>query len=313
MTAVLRNAGWMDLPPVEALCATEFRQLVENARDVVLVTEAEPLDEPGPRIVYVNRAFTELTGYTPEEVLGRSPRFLQRPGETDPGTIHEIRQLLESHTDFHGAILNFGKDGTPYWLDIRIFPLTDDEGRITHFAAIERDITARTLAELELRKAALQDPLTGLLNRRGFHHVVARSWGSLDRPSGAVMMVDLDGFKGVNDTAGHPVGDMVLATVGRALMQSKRDGDFAARLGGDEFALVLPGATPDEARRIAERIRRIAAQAMVESGLPVSPTVSIGVATKGSNANLDEMVAAADATLYQAKREGGNRVVMAAE
>lgn len=301
----------MNFEPVLPLRADEFRQLVENARDVVLVTEAEPLDEPGPRIVYVNKAFTELTGYTPDEVMGRSPRFLQRQGETDRKTTAEIRQLLEAHIDFHGAILNFGKDGTPYWLDIRIFPLHDEAGTITHFAAIERDITARTLAELELRKAALQDPLTGLLNRRGFHHVVSRSWGTLDQPSGAVMMIDLDGFKGINDSAGHPAGDMVLATVGQALMQSKREGDFAARLGGDEFALVLPGANPAEAGRIAERLRKVVRDALKESHLPQKATISIGVATKGTNANLDEMVAEADAALYRAKAAGGNRVVTA--
>ena len=92
----------MDLPPVEPLHDDLLKQLVDNARDCVVVTEAFPLDEPGPRIVYVNDEFTRLTGYTAAEVLGRSPRFLQRAGQTDAQTLHTIRQLLNTEGNFEG-------------------------------------------------------------------------------------------------------------------------------------------------------------------------------------------------------------------
>jgi diguanylate cyclase (GGDEF)-like protein/PAS domain S-box-containing protein len=301
----------MDLPPVKAPPDSLFRQLADHARDIVLITEAEPLDEPGPRIVYVNEAFTKLTGFTAEEVLGRSPRFLQRPGQTDPGTTAEIGQLLRLNDDFHGAILNFGKDETPYWLDIRIFPLTDEDGNTTHFAAIERDITSRTLAELELRREAMQDPLTGLLNRRGFDRVVARAWNSSECPNGAVAIIDIDKFKVVNDTAGHPVGDEVLAGVGNALLSSMRKTDYAARIGGDEFALVLPGASAREALTVAHRVQRVIREAEWIASLSQAVTVSVGVATRHSYADLDAMLAEGDEALYRAKSAGGDRVVLA--
>ncbi len=301
----------MELPPVEAPPLTLFRQLADHARDIVLITEAEPLEEPGPRIVYVNEAFTKLTGYTPAEVIGRSPRFLQRPGETDPKTTSRIGQLLRMNDDFHGAILNFAKDDTPYWLDIRIFPLKDADGNTTHFAAIERDITSRTLAELELRKEAMQDPLTGLLNRRGFDRVVARAWNSSESPDGAVAIIDIDKFKIVNDTAGHPVGDEVLAGVGSALLSSMRTTDYAARIGGDEFALVLPGASARVALKVAHRVQRTIRETKWITALAQPVTVSVGVAIRHSYADLDAMLAEGDKALYRAKSAGGDRVVLA--
>ncbi len=290
-----------------------FRQLVDRASDVVVVTEAEPLDEPGPRIVYVNQAFTDLTGYTPAEALGRSPRFLQRHDETDPRTIHQMRTTLDRRGDFHGAILNFGKDGTPYWLDIRIFPLLDGEGNVTHFAAVERDITARTMAELELRHAALHDPLTGVLNRRGFRQVVLRSWDQT--VGGAVMSIDVDGFKGVNDTLGHGAGDRVLTELANAVAATMGDAGFVARTGGDEFVVALPGADTAAAVASAEQVRAAfaAATAVIGGDAGQGPIAdfSIGLAVGGGYADLATLLAASDEALYRAKAAGGGALVIA--
>jgi PAS domain S-box-containing protein len=127
---------------------------VSHLSDLIVVTEAEPLDEPGPKIVFVNEAFEKVTGYTPSETLGRNPRFLQ--GEkTDPFVLNEIRQALARHEPIHRQIINYKKDGTEYWMDIDIVPIFDAQRKCTHFAAIERDVTETK--KLEARSRILVD------------------------------------------------------------------------------------------------------------------------------------------------------------
>jgi PAS domain S-box-containing protein len=132
---------------------TLLNTCVSNLNDIVLVTEADPLDEPGPRIVFVNEAFERITGYTSAETLGRSPRFLQ--GErTDRRVLSEIREALAQRKPIRREIINYGKDGTEYWLDMDIVPIFDTVGKCTHFAAVERDITERKQAEEQIAEQA---------------------------------------------------------------------------------------------------------------------------------------------------------------
>ena len=131
-----------------------FETVISGANDAIIITEAT-LDKPGPKIVYVNKAFTKISGYSEKEVIGKSPGFLQ--GEnTKPETLLEIRECLETGKYFKGELLNYKKDGEPYWLDISIVPIKDDDGTITHFAAIERDITEKKEAEQKLKRANLK-------------------------------------------------------------------------------------------------------------------------------------------------------------
>lgn len=286
-------------------------QLVVRALDVIIVTEATPLDEPGPRIVYVNEAFTRLTGYSPAEVLGRSPRFLQSASETDPETRRQVRLALQGSATFDGKILNLAKDGTRYWLDMHIFPLLDDAGEVTHFAAIERDVTAQVSRMNEWRHKALLDPLTGLLNRRGLDTVARTAWTSADPPGGAVLSLDIDRFKDVNDSVGHAGGDDVLAALGDTLQSSIRPQDHACRVGGDEFVVVLPGVTIASATGIAARIQDVIATASMERETP-RYTVSIGIAgTPEAGTDLSAVIATSDLALYDAKTSGRNRIVTA--
>lgn len=144
-----------------------FEDIIANANDIVIVTEADPLDDPGPRIVYVNPAFTALTGYTPEEVLGRTPRILQGP-DTDPDTLRRISAALHRHEPVREEILNYSKSGREYWLDMNIVPLVDADGGVRYFAAIERDLTERVAAEtmkdefISTVSHELRTPLTAL-------------------------------------------------------------------------------------------------------------------------------------------------------
>ena len=128
-----------------------FKEIIANTNDIVIVTEAAPLQEPGPRIIYVNEAFTKLTGYRPEEVLGKTPRLLQGP-DTSAETRRAIGAALQREEAFRGEILNYGKYGQRYWLDIQIVPLKDEHNQVTYFAAIERDLTERCQAEIALRE-----------------------------------------------------------------------------------------------------------------------------------------------------------------
>ena len=128
-----------------------LEDVVRFANDIVIVTEAYPLDEPGPRIVYVNQAFTDLTGFAPEEVIGKTPRILQGP-DSNPETRSEIRAALEKNQPVRTTIVNYSKSGRKYWLDLNIIPLKDSQGKVAHFAAIERDLTQIKNAEEEIRK-----------------------------------------------------------------------------------------------------------------------------------------------------------------
>ena len=132
-----------------------IEDVVKFANDIVIITEAHPIDEPGPKIVYVNQAFTDLTGFAPEEVIGKTPRILQGP-DSDPETRAEMRAALEKKEPFRTAIVNYSKSGRKYWLDINIIPLKNSRGEITHFAAIERDLTDIKNAEEEIRKKNTQ-------------------------------------------------------------------------------------------------------------------------------------------------------------
>ena len=132
-----------------------LEDVVKFTNDIVIVTEAYPLDEPGPKIVYVNQAFTDVTGFAPEEVIGKTPRILQGP-DSDPETRANIRAALEKNEPVRTVIVNYSKSGRKYWLDINIIPLKDRNGEVTHFAAIERDLTVIKKAEEEIKKKNTQ-------------------------------------------------------------------------------------------------------------------------------------------------------------
>ena len=140
---------------------------VERAQDVILLTESEPIGEPGPRIVYVNQAFQKMTGYSPEEVIGKTPRILQGP-KSDPAALQRIHDALSSWQPIREELINCRKDGTPFWVDLSIFPIADEKGWYTHWMAIQRDTTAQNivrekLADDESRHRFLTEAIPQLL------------------------------------------------------------------------------------------------------------------------------------------------------
>jgi diguanylate cyclase (GGDEF)-like protein/PAS domain S-box-containing protein len=227
-----------------------------GANDIIIVTKANPLDPPGPTIVFVNEAFTRLTGYTAEEALGRTPRILQ--GKlTDKATKSRIKAALIKQVPIKEKILNYTKTGNPYWLDISLVPLRNDLGEVTHFAAIERDITETVLKEKKLLEESLTDALTGLNNRRGFTEnagVALLSAMKQSKPM-TLAMIDIDHFKKVNDTFGHEAGDLVLKALSDTFRGAFRTTDIVGRLGGEEFVLLLADTKPVDCVRKLERLR----------------------------------------------------------
>lgn len=294
-----------------------FRDIVENSDDIVLVTDNR-IEAPGPHIVYANPAFTRVSGYRLEEVLGRSPRILQGP-DTSPAALDRIRQGLRSGAEVRTRLLNYTKQGLPYWLDLRIVPIRDSAGRITHFAAIERDVTEDAKETSELDRMAHADTLTGVSNRRGLQRfldplLAARTPAKAEQTAAdelCIVYLDIDHFKQLNDTHGHAVGDSVLLGLADLLQQNIRRSDHVARIGGEEFVLCLPGIGLADGAALAERLRQTVSATALATGVgPLCITCSLGVTSvHPDETGIEPAIERADTALYRAKQAGRDRVV----
>ena len=288
----------------------QHRRLLSTAIDAssqaIMITNAKQ------EIVYINPAFCSMTGYAENEVLGQTPRFLQGP-ETSAATRLALHEALAAQQPIRVEILNYHKNGKPYWLDLSIVPVRDDEAEVTHYVAMEIDITERKQAEHEIARIAMEDHLTGLANRRAAEDRLELEWGRARRDHGsfAVAIADIDRFKLVNDQYGHQVGDLVLKHVSDVMRNNLRGGDWIARWGGEEFLVCFHDLDRRGALTAAERLRKqVKAKpiGLTQGELPA--TVSMGVALYGSeHANIESMLAQADALLYEAKHAGRDRVM----
>jgi diguanylate cyclase (GGDEF)-like protein/PAS domain S-box-containing protein len=294
-----------------------FQQLAQSTNDVIVVTAAAPLGPPGPIIVYVNPAFTALTGYAADEVIGRSTRQLHGP-KTDPQTVAAVRAAMEEQRPIRVELLNYSRDGEEFWIDTNIVPLRDAHGRVTHFATIGRDLTATKRLQQELQLMASTDPLTGLLNRRRFLEQAESEFLRSQRYQHelAAVMLDIDHFKTINDSHGHFVGDQVLTAMSRATENLLRGTDIIGRWGGEEFVILMPETPLPGAAILAERLREVLARLSVDTAAGLLRfTVSAGVAARGrKDASITDILQRADSALYAAKQHGRNRIqVLAAE
>ena len=289
----------------------DFSAIVQNAKDVVIVTEASPIDVPGPKIIYVNDAFTETTGYSAEEVIGKTPRIFQKEG-TDKEELSKIREALEKKEPVRVTLRNFSKTGKEYWVDISILPLRDTEGKVTHFASIQRDITEYKKLEQDLQILCRTDPLTTAANRRAFNEILSQEFSRFKRSQReyALIMIDLDHFKSINDQHGHSVGDQVLIEVTERCKDNIRVHDILARLGGEEFCILLPYTESKQAKKVAERLReKIEIKPIIVDGLRVKVTISVGISLVSTgDEDGHQAMERADQKLFQAKESGRNQI-----
>ena len=292
----------------ELVAAQHTSQLLFEAlaasHDAVLITDENGIIE------FANPAFEAMTGYAVAEVLGRTPAFL-RSGEHDDAFYADLYESLRAGRPFHATFADRHRDGHIFHADQTISPVRGRDDNRTHFVSIIRDLTARVRHEQALRDAASLDMLTGLYNRRGGESLLERTYIGA-REGGApfgLILADIDHFKAINDTFGHPAGDRVLERVGRLLRACVRATDGVVRWGGEEFMVILPHCELRAAMEQAERIRaRIERSPHPEVG-PI--TLSLGVAQLNAGETVASLIDRTDRALYEAKRQGRNRVCSA--
>jgi diguanylate cyclase (GGDEF)-like protein/PAS domain S-box-containing protein len=269
---------------------------------------------PGGPIVYANPAFERLTGYRPDEAVGRNPRFLQGPG-TDEADRQAMREALAAREECRVTVLNYRKDGSEWWNELSLSPVTDRSGAVSHWVGVQTDVSDRRRAEERIAWLAYHDELTALPKRAMFleHLELALARAERDGHAVGVLWLDLDNFKLINDSLGHAAGDTVLCETARRLRSIVRASDLVARQGGDEFLVLLadlealPGGGPDgsyaDARQIGEaiagKIRYALAPPVAVAGTEVSVGASVGVSVyPADGSSAEEMLRHADATMY---------------
>jgi diguanylate cyclase (GGDEF)-like protein/PAS domain S-box-containing protein len=290
---------------VDALPPADRRSVFTNAPMGVVLTT------PAGVLVDVNPAFADLVGSAAEALAGRSLFDLTHP--EDVPAAREACAALEQHRDrpsrhecrlVRGDGLQVPVQITASWVE------ATPEGQAPHLVMIVEDITERKALEAQLVHRSLHDPLTGLPNRVLFQdrlwHALNR--GKRERTPTCVLIVDLDGFKAINDELGHPTGDRVLVAFADRLRSVLRASDTAARLGGDEFSIVCENTEPEDAAVLADRLRGAVAEPLQIAGTPVRLGISIGVGSAAGGADPEEayerVVREADDAMYDDKARG---------
>ncbi|WP_236233850.1 EAL domain-containing protein [Pseudomonas tohonis] len=277
----------------------------ESTAEGVMITDTEQ------RITAVNRAFTEITGYSEAEALGQSPRLLAS-GQHDSAFYAAMWHQLAADGHWQGEIWNRRKNGEPYpeWLTISAVRNRDEQ--ITHFVGVFADISTLKHAQARLDYQAHHDPLTGLPNRILFESRLQAALldATTDAQQGAVLFIDLDRFKHINDSLGHPVGDLLLKGIAARLKEQLRDIDTVARLGGDEFIILLPGLhNAVDAEHVANKVLACFSAPFEADDHEFFTSASIGISLYPEHgSDVATVVKNADAAMYRAKSKGRNRI-----
>ena len=287
---------------------------VARLNDIVLIAEAQPARKKVPYIVFVNHAFEEHTGYSRHEVLGQTPRKLLGPGAAQD-EFERMARMLARKRQARSELLIYRKNGSAFWLELEIVQVADTEDDLAHWVAVGRDITQRKVAADAIHQLAFYDPLTSLPNRlmllNRLEQVMLQSVAL--RRNGALMFIDVDKLKVLNDTLGHHKGDMLLQQVAERLAGCVEVTDTVARLGGDEFVVLLEDlgddaqAATDRTRKLADKVLEALREPFDLGGHQHYTTSSIGVTSlNGPHDSVSEVLKQADLAMYQAKTTGRN-------
>ena len=280
---------------------------VESSVNAIVITASRP---GGNLVEYVNPAFTKVTGYAADQIIGQDCRLLQRSDTLQPA-LDELRAAMRQGQPATVMLRNYRQDGSLFWNELRVAPVREDSGTVTHWVGVINDITATLNYQAELEHQANHDALTRLPNRTLFNDRLdqALAFASRYKHSVWVVFIDLDNFKLVNDTLGHAMGDRLLQTVAARLTRRLRNSDTVARLGGDEFMLLLmdhqePRLT-DEV--IAELLQSISSPVQLDDH-ELTMTCSIGVSVFPKDGQSGpELLKHADMAMYRAKEGGRNQ------
>ena len=237
----------------------------------------------GCPLTYVSPGFEQLTGYAAADMLGRKCAILQGP-DTDPRAVEVLRHAVATGTEANVTILNYRADGTPFWNEVTLAPQRDAAGRVVQYLGVQKDVTVHRLAEARIRELAYFDTLTGLANRTAMQDEMAAALreARIDDSQLALLFVDIDDFKRINDSHGHLAGDALLQAVGQRLRSVIREGDVLARPGGDEFLLLIKRVNnvADVATELAARIVNCLREPFeVPARTPLEIRASVGVST----------------------------------
>ena len=281
-----------------------------ESQESLIITDADGV------ILRVNQAFTKTTGYTAEEVVGQTPSLL-KSGRHDADFYRAMWKTIHRSGKWQGEIWDRRKNGEIYPKWLTISAVKDANGGVTHYVGSHLDITERKAAEEKIRHLAFYDSLTQLPNRRLLMDRLQQALAASARSgrSGALLFLDLDNFKSLNDTLGHGIGDLLLQQVAQRLESCVRESDTVARLGGDEFVVVLealsydPLEAAEQAEAIGEKILATLYQPYRLATQEYQSSASIGVVLfNGQQSSLEELLKQADIAMYQAKKAGRNTV-----
>jgi diguanylate cyclase (GGDEF)-like protein/PAS domain S-box-containing protein len=278
-----------------------------SPREAMVVTTGN-LPWGGPSIVYANPAFCRMTGYSESEVRGRTFRAFAGPN-TEEEVLDQLWKDLARGESVATEFMAYRKDGEEFLMRLEMSPVRDSRGEVSHFIGVQTDVTEQSIVEEALKRAD-QDPLTGLANRTLFNKMLRRAIEKNAKTPElryAVLFMDLDGFKALNDTFGHVFGDQLLVAVAEALEGAIRPGDVLARFGGDEFVILVDfvGGLKDVitvAERVKERFQR--PFRVEDREVRVGTSIGITLSETGYT-SAEEVLRDADAAMYQVKEEGG--------
>jgi len=295
---------------IEAREQQELRLMevaMRNASNAMFIT-----DYAG-KVEWMNQALTRISGYTREEIIGRTPHVFSS-GLHEPTFWQEMWLRIASGQDWRGDIVNRKKSGELYTVTQSISPLFGEKGELINFLAVQQDISEKRRLEEEIHYLAYHDALTELPNRMLFQDRLQQAiiQAKRNKSEFAVLFIDLDGFKAVNDARGHATGDNLLQIVAQRLRGCVREGDTVARLGGDEFTILLRGVGHGEGlHRVLRKIIKLVAQPYELGEHAETVTASIGISLYPQDATgVEKLLIHADEAMYRAKQGGKNRWVI---